>query len=445
MELQIVTTYSDIKENEVKYLKKNIEEIACNIFRIKDSTSNKISFERVSDIQGGYTVCVSIISDELGKNAGKLLVKFKDEVVIVISKIHKGFSKEKLQTRVGVYQERLSEIKEKNNMSSKSSTDEYDYENKSKQFIPEEPLYSFDRVILSEETKNKIEESLSIVMYEQKVFEEWGVYEIQPNPSSCLSFYGPSGTGKTMAAEAVAQKLGKKILKVSYADVESKYHGEGPKMVKAIFLAAQNNDAILFFDEADSLLSKRLTNVTQGSEQAINSMRSQILICLEQFHGIVIFATNLVINYDKAFLTRLISVEFKLPDVEQRKRIWDVHIRPQDDGKPHRLKIPLANDVDTSLLAEKYEFVGREIRNAVIKSCVRAAMEKKDVVEQKDFIYGCEVISKEKETLELAQDYTKGASSPIQDAIKKVIVEKVKKREIEKDSSIDINVNDNSQ
>lgn len=428
MELQIVTTYSDLTEKEIQYLKKSIEEIACKSFSIKNNTTNKISFEKVSAIQGGYTVYISIFSDELGQNAGKLLVKFKDEVVNIIEKIHKGFSKENLQTRVRVYQERMSERKDKNNTPSKTPTDEYDYENKSKQFIPEEPLYSFDRVILSEETRNKIEESLAIVLYEQKVFEEWGLYEIQPNPSSCLSFYGPSGTGKTMAAEAVAQKLGKKILKVSYADVESKYHGEGPKMVKAIFLAAQNNDAILFFDEADSLLSKRLTNVTQGSEQAINSMRSQILICLEQFHGIVIFATNLVINYDKAFLTRLISVEFKLPGVEQRELIWNVHIKPQNDGKKHKLNIPLAEDVDISFLAEKYDFVGREIRNAVIKSCVKAAMGKKDFVEQSDFIYGCEVIAKEKEALMMAQDYTKGVSSPLQDAIKKVIVDKVKKQ-----------------
>ena len=307
--------------------------------------------------------------------------------------------------------------------------DEYDYENKSKQFEPEEPLYSFDRVILSAETKNKIEESLAIVLCEEKVFNKWGLYEIQPHPSSCLSFYGPPGTGKTMAAEAVAQKLGKKILKVSYADVESKYHGEGPKMVKAIFLAAKNNDAVLFFDEADSLLSKRLTNVTQGSEQAINSMRSQILICLEQFHGIVIFATNLVINYDKAFLTRLISVEFKLPDVEERKKIWEVHIRPQQDGKEHKLNIPLASDIDISELAAKYDFVGREIRNAVIKSCVKAAMANKNIVEQIDFINGCDVIAKEKEDLAKAKDYTKEKDSVIQDAIKKAIAKKVKKTE----------------
>ncbi|MCR5291021.1 MAG: ATP-binding protein, partial [Treponema sp.] len=377
---------------------------------------------------------ISIISDDLGQNAGKLLVKFKDEVVNIIEKIHKGFSKENLQTRVGVYQERMSERKDKNITPSKTPADEYDYENKSKQFIPEEPLYSFDRVILSEETRNKIEESLAIVLYEQKVFEEWGLYEIQPNPSSCLSFYGPSGTGKTMAAEAVAQKLGKKILKVSYADVESKYHGEGPKMVKAIFLAAQNNDAILFFDEADSLLSKRLTNVTQGSEQAINSMRSQILICLEQFHGIVIFATNLVINYDKAFLTRLISVEFKLPDVEQRKLIWNVHIKPLDDGKSHKLNIPLSNDVNINELAEKYEFVGREIRNAVVKACIKAAMNCKNVVEQTDFIDACNDIAEEKSKLNSAKDYTNNINSELPDSIKEKIKQNLKSKIIESES-----------
>ena len=200
---------------------------------------------------------------------------------------------------------------------------ELDYASRAKAYVPVEPAYSFDRVILPDDVLEKIESAINILRYERKVFQEWGLYEIQPNPSSSLSFFGPSGTGKTMAAEAIAEKLGKKILKVSYADVESKYHGEGPKMVKAIFLAAEKEDAVLFFDEADSLLSKRLTNVSQGSEQAINSMRSQLLICLEEFKGIVIFATNLVVNYDNAFLTRLISVEFKNPDATTRKRIWD--------------------------------------------------------------------------------------------------------------------------
>lgn len=429
MELIIETTFSDLSESSKEIIKRELKNSAVELFGLSESSSDNVCLQSVSKIQGDVSVLITIISNEIGQNAGKALVQFRKKAVDIISHFYADFTKDNLLTNV-------RNASEKNNSNPKASSspiqtpaeDEYDYEKKSKQFVPEEPLYSFDRVILADETKSKIEESLAVVLCEQKVFNEWGLYEIQPHPSSCLSFYGPSGTGKTMAAEAVAQKLGKKILKVSYADVESKFHGEGPKMVKAIFLAAQNNDSILFFDEADSLLSKRLTNVTQGSEQAINSMRSQILICLEQFRGIVIFATNLVVNYDKAFLTRLISVEFKIPDVEERKQIWNVHIRPRNDAKIHKLNIPLADDVNTDELSEKYEFVGREIRNVVVKACVKAAMANKNIVEQADFISACDIVAKEKEDLAKAKDYTNGKDSPIQDAIKKAIAKKVKEK-----------------
>lgn len=284
-----------------------------------------------------------------------------------------------------------------------SEDSEFDYSKRAKQYTPVEPAYTFDRVILPESVLNKIEESLNIIEYEEKVFNEWGLYAIQPNPSSALSFFGPSGTGKTMAAEAIADKLHKKILKVSYADIESKFHGEGPKMVKAIFMAAQTEDAVLFIDEADSLLSKRLTNVTQGSEQAINSMRSQLLICLEEFHGIVIFATNLVVNYDQAFLTRLISIEFVKPDQECRKRIWDVHIF-QTNG--NELNIPLADDIDTQQLAFMFNFCGREIRKSVISACVKAAMNHQYKVTQNDFINAAQKVLDEEIILAKASDHT---------------------------------------
>lgn len=310
--------------------------------------------------------------------------------------------------------------------------EEFDYEKRSKIYLPVEPLYSFDRVILPKEVIDKIEESLSILQYEDKVFNEWGLSAIQPHPSSSLSFYGPSGTGKTMAAEAIAQKLGKKILKVSYADIESKFHGEGPKMVKAIFLAAQKEDAVLFIDEADSLLSKRLTNVTQGSEQAINSMRSQLLICLEEYRGIVIFATNLVVNYDQAFLTRLISIKFIEPDTECREKIWNVHIYPSDENNTSKLNIPLSESVNTKELAEKYKFCGREIRTAVISACVRTAMDKRECVTQDDFINACEKIVKERENIKNAKDSTKAVLNSLK--VDKIINPSNEVKEILKES-----------
>ena len=377
-------------------------------------------------------MAIYISSSEMSSNLGQLIVDFKRSMIDLLGKYSISLSMQELDVKVNSsfnVNGFIKEIGRSNNMANKSSdNDEFDYEQKSKQYVPVDPLYSFERVILPTDMVSKIQEAVGILECENKVFKEWGLYEIQPHPSTALSFFGPSGTGKTMAAEAVAQKLGKKILKVSYADVESKYHGEGPKMVKAIFLAASNADAVLFFDEADSLLSKRLTSVTQGSEQAINSMRSQLLICLEEFRGIVIFATNLVINYDQAFLTRLISVEFKMPDSATRKTIWDVHIKAPDDGKEHQLNIPLSENVDTTALSERYEFVGREIRNAVVSACVSVVLDGRDVVTQEDFIAACEKILKEQKSLAEAKDHTK---APANDILKEVIKNKLKSKEEE--------------
>ena len=244
-------------------------------------------------------------------------------------------------------------------------------------YLPQEPLYSFKQLILPEETLNAIRNAIELLKVEKTVFDDWGLRTIEPNPRVALNFYGPPGTGKTLAAHAIADYLHKTILIASYAEIESKYHGDGPKNVKAIFAAAEKQDAILFIDEADSLLSKRLLNVTQGSEQAINSMRSQLLICLEQFHGTVIFATNLIENYDKAFETRIQHIAFKMPDIFCREKIWQAHLLPQ---------LPLAPELSCTDLAQAVEDVcGRDIKNAVIRTAVQAAI-RHTLITQQDLI-----------------------------------------------------------
>lgn len=430
MKILIQTTYvfSNSQKNE---LIDEIYKYVLESFELKPAEKDFVDYQCVNSLKKNITLSITIFNKELETGVGKQNLLFIKRIISYMDKFVKGFSERNISSIISSqdYEEAFPIQKEKG-----TKLEEYNYEKLAESFIPIEPAYSFNRVILAENTKKKIEESLAIVQCEQKVFNDWGLFEIQPHPSSCLSFFGPSGTGKTMAAEAIAEKLGKRILKVSYADVESKYHGEGPKMVKAIFLAAEKNDAVLFFDEADSLLSKRLTNVTQGSEQAINSMRSQILICLEQFHGIVIFATNLVVNYDKAFLTRLISIEFEIPGIEERKSIWSVHIKPIDDGKSHKLNIPLSEDVNIDELAEKYDFVGREIRNAVVKACIKAVMNNKNKVEQLDFIDACNEIKEEKMKLLSAKDYTNNIMSEIPDSIKDKLKQNLKAKLLESES-----------
>lgn len=235
-------------------------------------------------------------------------------------------------------------------------------------YTAQAPLYKFHQLIIPKEVKESVISVVEAITVEAVVFDLWGLRKIQPHPRTVLNFYGPPGTGKTLAAHAIADRMGKSILLVSYADIESKFHGEGPKNLKAIFEAAEKEGALLFIDEADSLLSKRLTDVTSGSEQAINSMRSQLLICLEQFRGVVIFATNLIENYDKAFETRVRNVEFTMPGYEERAQIWSIHL---PDELPKDLD-------DFSSLARIDGVCGRDIREAVVDAANRAALRAKN-------------------------------------------------------------------
>ncbi len=355
-------------------------------------------------------------------------------VVDTVEKLFKAcFKSETIKVDVKVNYKKLNPnfmpTDEEKNVTSNTneSIDEYDYERLSKNYFAIEPRYSFSQVVLSQRIIDEIDNAIGVINVEHKVFDEWGLREIIPEVATALNFYGPPGTGKTMAAEAVAKKLGKKIIKATYADIESKYHGEGPKMVKAIFRAAEREDAILFLDEADSLLSKRLTNVTDGSAQAINSMRSQLLISLENHKGLVIFASNLVVNYDKAFLSRLINIEFVYPNKEEREKIWQNHL------KGHNIRIPLSEDVDISFLAEKYDFCGREIKNSIKDACVRAAMKGNEYVTLEDFIYACDKLTSEKIRVLQSKDYTNIETTKVSNENKTIINELIK-RQLEKKS-----------
>jgi ATP-dependent 26S proteasome regulatory subunit len=255
-------------------------------------------------------------------------------------------------------------------------------EQRSSQYAPREPFFTFKQLVLPEEVTTELVAAIEVLQVEELVFDQWGLRAIEPFPRTALNFHGPPGTGKTMAAHALAHRLGCGILVASYAEIESKFHGDGPKNVKALFQAAEKEDALLFIDEADSLLSRRLTNVTQGSEQAINSMRSQLLICLEQFHGVVVFSTNLVQNYDKAFETRVRHVAFPMPDSDGRRRIWIQHLVPA---------LPLDSDVDPAELGDSLDDVcGRDIKNAVIDAAVRAATSKQTKLTKSDFVEAIE-------------------------------------------------------
>lgn len=189
-------------------------------------------------------------------------------------------------------------------------------------YPPLKPKFTMDQIVLTDELRHELEEVILLIRNRDLIYNEWGFNTIEPEPKFILSFYGPSGTGKTMCAHALASELKQNIMPLNYADIESKYVGDAPKNIVKAFNLAQETDSVLFFDEADSFLGNRITDVSSSADQSVNSFRSQMLIQLENFQGIVIFATNLVTNYDFAFQTRILkNVHFKMPDDEQRLSI----------------------------------------------------------------------------------------------------------------------------
>lgn len=233
-----------------------------------------------------------------------------------------------------------------------------------------EPKVKFEDVYSTEKTLNAIKNTITILKYKNKIFKEWKLGNSQESRAIVLNFFGKPGTGKTMMAEAIGNYLGKKIMKVNYSELESKYVGDTPKNITNVFDKAIKNDAILIFDEADSFLGKRLTNINQSSDYGVNITRSVMLMELEKFDGIVIFTTNLIKNYDSAFKRRILtSIEFMLPDYDGRIFLW----------KKITQFLPLAEDVNLHELAKRYDGVsGADIKDIAIYAAIKALRERGD-------------------------------------------------------------------
>src|SRR6478672_13718917 len=252
------------------------------------------------------------------------------------------------------------------------------------------PRRTFDDVILPARTREALADALVQIEKRDLIFEDWGLGE---RHETCLGlafhFAGPPGTGKTICAEAVAYTLHRKLLVVRYSELESRWVGQTAKHVASVFRAAERQDAVLFFDEADAIAGRRFTVMQAAVDREANSVVNVLLHELETFPGIVIFATNLAANMDPAFERRIRThILFEMPDVDARERIWRVQVHPR--------KTPLAEDVDFRALAEAYPRSGGDIKNAVLKAAQSATTEPgpdaDKQIHQRHFVQGMEEV-----------------------------------------------------
>ncbi len=191
-----------------------------------------------------------------------------------------------------------------------------------------EPKYELSDVIANTQTLNEIQSLISLKKDFEKVFGEMGFSKTHRySKKFIVNFYGPPGTGKTITAHAIARTFGKKLLLIDYSEIESKYVGETPKNIKKVFDFARKENCIIFFDEADAILSRRVTNMQNATDTSVNQTRSVLLNILNDFEGDLIFATNFISNYDPAFMRRISKhVFFDLPDQSSRRMLLEKYL-----------------------------------------------------------------------------------------------------------------------
>ncbi len=222
-------------------------------------------------------------------------------------------------------------------------------------------------MVLPPDIEDSLTEFLSRMRLNRVVFEDWGMTRVATSSRGLTAlFQGPPGTGKTMVAGALARELGLDLYRVDLSRVMSKWIGETEQNLASVFSAAEESQAIILFDEADSLFTKR-TEVKSSTDRFANLEVNYLLQRLDSFVGVAILTTNLSTAIDTAFKRRLsFRITFPVPDEEQRERLWHVHLPPE---------IPRGGELDIGELARKYELAGGSIRNCAVRAAFLAAAE----------------------------------------------------------------------
>lgn len=228
------------------------------------------------------------------------------------------------------------------------------------------PKARLEDLILSEKQKQILFEIIIHVRQKNMVYEKWGFEDKSGTRGLGITalFEGESGTGKTMAAEVLANELNLDLLRVDLSMVVSKYIGETEKNLRNVFDSAQNGGSILFFDEADALFGKR-TEVRDSHDRYANIEVGYLLQKMEEYRGLAILATNMKNSIDTAFLRRIrFIVSFPFPDEKSRGLIWN-RIFPASTP---------TDKLDISKLA-RLNIAGGNIRNIALNATFLAAHE----------------------------------------------------------------------
>ncbi|MDY0060391.1 MAG: ATP-binding protein [Myxococcota bacterium] len=228
-----------------------------------------------------------------------------------------------------------------------------------------EPRHTLEDLVVPEHTLERIEELIAQVRHRDQVLDRWRVgQKLKPRRGVSALFFGPPGTGKSLAASIIAGQLGLLLYRIDLSRIVDKYIGETEKHLEEIFGLAEEGHAVLLFDEADAVFAKR--TAVHGSVDRYSNMEVNYLLQrMESYDGMVILTTNLPDQLDPAFRRRIdFKIEFPFPDEQERLDLWCVLWPPE---------VPRQEELPFEELAEDFEIAGGSIRNAIVRACFLAA------------------------------------------------------------------------
>ena len=225
--------------------------------------------------------------------------------------------------------------------------------------------FTWDDLKMNSVDKAVLKDLCGCVRNRHIVMQEWNFEKKVPYGAGITAlFAGPPGTGKTMAAQVIANELKMELYKVDLSQLMDKYVGETEKNIKRIFELAGRSNSVLFFDEADAIFNKRLS-AESSNDRFANIESSLLLQCIEEFSGVTLLATNNMASIDVAFLRRFrFYLQFKEPDEEIRFQIWS-SVFPAE--------APVDPEVDFQELARMFRFTGAVIKNVAMQAAYLAA------------------------------------------------------------------------
>ncbi|KTL59541.1 AAA family ATPase [Photorhabdus laumondii subsp. laumondii] len=236
------------------------------------------------------------------------------------------------------------------------------------------PKRSFNDLVVSDTLAQQLKEIVAAINYRDQILSAGFQEKISYGTGISTLFYGESGTGKTMAAEVIANNLGVDLIKVDLSTVVNKYIGETEKNISRIFDLAEADSGVLFFDEADALFGKR-SETKDAQDRHANIEVSYLLQRLENYPGLVILATNNRSHLDSAFNRRFTFItRFTYPDETLRKKMWQ-KIWPE--------QLKLSDEIDFEHLAKRADLTGANIRNIALLSSILSADDNCEQIENK--------------------------------------------------------------